>query len=219
MRAIILAAGRGERMLPLTRTTPKPMLQVGGKPLIQYQVERLVAAGISDMVINHAIMGEQIEAYLGDGRQFGASIRYSAEGDTPLDTAGGIKQALALMGEDPFIAVNADIWTDYPFQQLISRIGAQAHVVLTDNPPHHAEGDFCLEDGRVSNWKGTRLTFTGIGVYQPRLFGRVDRPVFALGELLRQAIEANEVTGEYYGGLWVDIGTPDRLDQLRESLK
>ena len=206
-------------MLPLTKTIPKPMLQVGRKPLIQYQVERLVEAGISDIVINHAVMGEQIESYLGDGRRFNARIRYSAEGETPLDTAGGIKHALPLLEANPFIAVNADVWTDFPFQQLLSRTGALAHLVLTANPPHHPRGDFYLEDGKVSNDRGIRLTFAGIGVYQPRLFDRLEQPVYALGELLRQAIEGNEITGEYYQGVWMDIGTPERLGQLQEYYK
>ncbi len=214
MRAMILAAGRGERMRPLTATLPKPMLLVHGKPLLQHHVEALARAGFTDLVINHARFGEQIEAWFADGANYGVSIRYSTEGDSPLGTGGGIMRALPLLGDDPFLVVNGDIWTDFPLQTLKTRGAAQAHLVLVPNPAHHREGDFALRDGEASDSGEPRYTFSGIGVYHPDLFHPMGEPVFPLAPLLRRAMEQRQVTGELYNGRWSDIGTPARLAEL-----
>ncbi|NIN34882.1 MAG: nucleotidyltransferase family protein [Gammaproteobacteria bacterium] len=219
MKAMILAAGRGERMRPLTDTIPKPMLPVNGKPLIQYHVERLVMAGINDIVINHSWMGEKIESFLGDGHRFNASIRYSPEGGLPLETAGGIRRALPLLGKSPFIAVNADVWTDYPFDSLAIGPDDLAHLVLVRNPTHHPEGDFCLHGDRVRLGPGPRLTFAGIGAYHPDLFTDLPEEIYPLGPLLREAISEENVSGEEYRGVWQDIGTPERFNQLQSADK
>ena len=215
MRAMILAAGRGERMRPLTNSCPKPLLQVNNKPLIRYLVESLVREGINEIVINHGVMGKQIEACLGDGRQFGANIVYSAEGDTPLETGGGIFQALSLLGDEPFITLNADIWTDYPFGKLPNDPAGLAHLVLVDNPAHNFAGDFVLSERHVENTGQKKLTFSGIGVYSSELFAGCKPGVFPLVPLLRQAADKGQVTGEYFQGDWVDVGTPERLESLR----
>jgi MurNAc alpha-1-phosphate uridylyltransferase len=217
MMAMLLAAGRGERMRPLTDLTPKPLLQVGGKPLIVWHIERLVDAGITDIVINHAHLGKKIEQALGDGSRFGATIRYSDEG-TALETAGGIAFALQLLGEQPFAVVNGDIWCDYDFARL-SGLAANmrqdnAHLVLVNNPPQHPHGDFGLRDGRVTD-SGPKLTFSGIGLYRPELFMHIPRGSKApLAPLLREQIAAGRVSGEYHRGLWFDVGTPQRLAEL-----
>ncbi|GAB4124799.1 MAG: nucleotidyltransferase family protein [Sideroxydans sp.] len=224
MRAMILAAGRGERMRPLTDHTPKPLLQAGGKPLIVWHIERLVRAGITDLVINHAHLGAQIEQMLGDGRQFGAIIRYSAEG-TALETAGGIAFALPLLGDAPFAVVNGDVYCDYDFSRLpvaaaaLADRGDMAHLVLVDNPQHHPEGDFGLQGSRITG-DGPRLTFAGIGLYQPQLFAAIPPGSKApLAPLLRQQIAAGRVGGEHFQGRWVDVGTPQRLDELDKQLR
>jgi N-acetyl-alpha-D-muramate 1-phosphate uridylyltransferase len=229
MLAMILAAGRGERMRPLTDHTPKPLLQAGGKPLIVWHIERLAGAGITDLVINHAHLGAQIEQVLGDGRQFGATIRYSDEG-TALETAGGIAFALPLLGDEPFAVVNGDIYCDYDFSQLPARAAAMvasanmAHLVLVDNPEHNLKGDFGLHDGRVSNSvlspQHSALTFSGIGLYQPALFALIPRGTKAsLAPLLREQIALGKVSGEHHRGVWVDVGTPQRLDELDKQLR
>ncbi len=229
LRAMILAAGRGERMRPLTDRTPKPLLQAGGKALIVWHIERLVAAGISDLIINHAHLGIQIERALGDGSQFGAHIRYSDEG-TALETAGGIAFALPLLGDEPFAVVNGDIYCDYDFSHLQARAAAfansndMAHLVLVDNPVHNPKGDFGLSAGRVSNSAlGTQhsaLTFSGIGLYKPVLFADIVRgSKAALAPLLRAQIAQGRVSGEHHHGNWVDVGTPQRLDELDKQLR
>ena len=218
MRAMILAAGRGERMRPLADSTPKSMLKVNDKPLIQYHIENLVSAGSNQIVINHACRGEQIETFLGDGQRFGARISYSAEGSKPLETGGGIFKALSLLGDDPFIVINSDIWTDYPINQLPTDPVGVAHLVLVDNPPHNSKGDFTLDNGYVRQKGEERYTFSGIGVYRPVLFTNCINGVFPLLPLLQEAIAQNKVTGEYYSGTWIDIGTPDRLYELREKI-
>lgn len=228
MRAMILAAGRGERMRPLTDHTPKPLLQAGGKPLIVWHIERLVRAGITELVINHAHLGMQIERELGDGSRFGATIRYSDEG-TALETAGGIAYALPLLGEDIFAVVNGDVYCDYDFARLPSLAARMqltddsAHLVLVDNPEHHPDGDFLLQDGRlVSSAPATRhaaLTFSGIGLYRPELFARIQRGTrAALAPLLREQIALGKVSGEHHHGSWVDVGTPQRLEALDRQL-
>lgn len=216
MKAMILAAGRGERMRPLTEHTPKPLLRVGGKALIEYHIESLIAAGIEEIVINHAWLGEQIEKTLGSGERFGINLRYSAEGNA-LETAGGIIRALPLLG-DIFIALNADIWTDYPLGELPDSPEGLAHLVMVDNPPHHTQGDFALQDGRLNVEASPRLTFSGIGVYRAELFAGLTDGVRPLGPLLRKAMQAGKVSGEHYHGQWMDVGTPERLAELDRQL-
>lgn len=226
MKAMILAAGRGERMRPLTDQTPKPLLEVGGKALIEYHLQALVEAGITEVVINHAWLGEQIEARLGDGQQFGLSIQYSVERPAALETAGGIVQALPLLGNDPFIVINGDVWCDYPVQQLVdieSKLdgdddGYLAYLILVDNPPQHPEGDFALHGQQVLD-KGThKLTFSGLGLYRPALFSGLTPGVRPLAPLLRAAMQEGKVRGEHYQGRWFDIGTPERLTALDKIL-
>ena len=229
---MLLAAGRGERMRPLTDHTPKPLLQAGGKPLIMWHIEKLVRAGITDLVINHAHLGAQIEAALGDGSRFGAQIRYSPEA-TALETAGGIAYALPLLGEEPFAVINSDIYCDYDFSQLaahaaaLNTCGDSAHLVLVNNPVHHPGGDFGLLAGRVTNpapsildLQSTILTFSGIGIYRPALFASIVRgSVAPLAPLLRAQIALGKVSGEHYTGRWIDVGTPQRLEQLDNELR
>ncbi len=217
MKAMILAAGRGERMRPLTDTTPKPLLTVAGKALIEYHIEALVKAGITEWVINHAYLGEQIEQYLGDGARYGGSISYSPE-TTALETAGGIKQALPLLGDEAFVVVNADVWTDYDFNHLHDIRVEKAHLVLVGNPTHNPAGDFLLQGGQVqAEGAGERLTFAGISVVHPSLFDGFDDTVLALKVPLLQAMAEGAVSGEYYAGRWVDVGTPPRLAQLNNE--
>lgn len=216
MKGLILAAGRGERMGPLTADRPKPLLEVGGRPLIEHTVRRLVAAGVRELVVNHARFGEQIEAALGDGDRFGAHIEYSSEGAAPLGTGGGILRALPLVGSAPFVVVNADVWTDYPYQGLPAEPEGLAHLVLVDNPPHNPAGDFALDGGRVWLNAEPRLTFSGIAVYRPELFDGAVPGEFGLAPLIRHAASQRLVSGEHYRGLWVDVGTPDRLAAVRD---
>ncbi len=218
--AMVLAAGRGERMRPLTDTTPKPLLQVGAEPLIGWHLRRLAAAGVRRVVVNHAHLGAQIEARLGDGAAWGVQLAYSAEPGA-LETAGGIATALPLLGEGPFMVVNGDVYTDYPFARLLARApqldanGVLAHLVLVANPEHNPKGDFALDaDGRVHDAPG--LTFSGIGVYHPALFADTPAHVPAkLAPLLRAAMARGQVSGECWDGQWLDVGTPARLDDAR----
>ncbi len=215
---MILAAGRGERMRPLTDHAPKPLLTVGSRRLIEYHLGALVAAGITDIIINHAYMGQMIEATLDDGSQYGAHIRYSSEG-TALETGGGIFKALPLLGVAPFIVVNGDIWTDYPFAMLPKNPQGLAHLVLVPNPTYHRSGDFSLHAGRVSGANDEpKLTYSGIGVYRPEFFEGCVAGAFPLAPLLRRAMAAGHVTGEHYLGEWHDIGTPERLTALDRQL-
>jgi len=216
--AMILAAGRGERMRPLTDSTPKPLLCAGGKPLIVWHIERLAAAGIHELVINHAHLGEQIEQLLGDGRRWGIHIRYSREGEgQALETGGGIFKALPLLGERPFLVVNGDIWCDCDFACIRPANDALAHLLLVDNPPHHPEGDFGLVGDRVVEL-GPLLTFSGIGIYDPALFADSAPGAFPLAPLLRRAMAEGRVSGEHFQGSWVDVGTPQRLRELDSRL-
>lgn len=217
MRAMILAAGRGARMRPLTDTRPKPLLEVGGKALIVWHIERLVAAGITELVINHAHLGRQIELALGDGAAWGVRIRYSPEREA-LETGGGIRQALPLLGDAPFLVVNGDIWCDFELHGLVREPAGLAHLVLVDNPAHHPDGDFHLVGGDVREQGGPRLTFSGIGVYRPVLFAGEPPGTFPLAPLLRAAMRAGAVTGEHHAGCWTDVGTPARLAALRQQL-
>ena len=223
MKAMILAAGRGERMRPLTDTTPKPLLQVGREPLIGWHLRRLTAAGIREIVINHAWLGQQIEDTLGDGAAYGVQITYSAEGSQGLETAGGIATALPLLGSDPFLVINGDILTDIDFSVAVRQSetllsGGLAYLWLTANPPHNPAGDFSLlSDGLIrSEGGGERLTFSGCGLYKSELFAETTPHRAAkLAPLLREAMTAGKVRGHYHNGLWLDVGTPARLDEAR----
>lgn len=215
MKVMILAAGRGERMRPLTDHTPKPLLRAGGKPLIVHHIERLAAAGLRDLVINHAHLGGQIVDALGDGSRYGVSIHYSAESEA-LETGGGIFQALRLLGEAPFMVVNGDIWCDFDPASLQLTAGDLAQLLLVDNPGHNPEGDFGLEAGRVSNAR--RFTFSGIGIYSPELFASCHAGRFPLAPLLREACDAGRVGGQLHHGQWLDVGTPERLAELDARL-
>lgn len=210
MKAMIMAAGRGERMRPLTDNTPKPLLTVGGRPLIAYLIEALVRAKFSELVINHSHLGTELERTIGDGSKYGARIYYSAEPEGALETGGGIYRALPLLG-DAFVVVNGDVWTDYPFDRLRQPPTGLAHLVLVKNPEHHPEGDFALVQGVVRERGVSRLTFAGIGVYRAALFAGCTPGRFPLAPLLRRAIGSGQVTGECYEGRWIDVGTPERL--------
>lgn len=226
MKAMILAAGRGERLRPLTDATPKPLLRAGGKALIVWHLERLATAGWRDVVVNHAHLGRQIEAALGNGSAFGLNIAYSPEPVGALETAGGMAAALPLLGEQPFLAVNGDIWCDWDFSRAAVMAQSQdqrlAHLLLVDNPSHHPGGDFCLDQGRVrSAAAGAQrsLTYAGIGVFWPAFFVNVPAgAVMKLRPLLDAGIARNIVTGERHGGRWIDVGTPERLAELDTEL-
>jgi MurNAc alpha-1-phosphate uridylyltransferase len=214
MKAMILAAGRGERMRPLTDHTPKPLLQVAGKPLIVHTINQLVAAGFNDIVINHAHLGYQIEAALGDGREFGTHIAYSPESEA-LETAGGIINALPLLGNAPFLVINGDIATDFPFAELKNLTVDLAHLVLVTNPEHHQNGDFSVDNnGCVSDNGIEKFTFSGIGIYHPDLFKDIPLGKSKLAPLLRAGMAERRVSGQKYTGFWMDIGTPERLQEL-----
>lgn len=220
MKAMILAAGKGERLRPLTLHTPKPLVRVGGVPLIEYHLQALAAAGFTEIVINHAWLGQQIEDHLGDGSRFGVSIRYSAEGE-PLETGGGIFKALPLLGDKPFAVVNGDIWTDYSFAGLRTPLTGLAHLVLVDNPAHHPTGDFCLAGTQVLDAQpgSDTLTYSGIAVLSPELFEGAEAGAFKLAPLLRNAMAAGRVTGERLQGHWVDVGTHERLAEVESLIK
>lgn len=221
MKAMILAAGKGERMRPLTLATPKPLLRAAGKPLISYHLDNLRRAGIREVVINHAWLGDQIEETLGNGEQFGLSIQYSREGE-PLETAGGIVRALPLLADDKsdwILVINGDIWSDFDLAQLTPPADADALLVVTDNPPHNAEGDFHLTDqGRLIDDGPARLTFTGISLLHRRLFRGLTDRAGKLGPVLRKAMGEGRVEGLYHPGQWVDVGTPERLKALDRQL-
>jgi len=216
MKAMILAAGRGERMRPLTDATPKPLLRIGGQTLIEHHIHALSQGGITELVINHAHLGEQIVKALGDGDAYGVSIQYSPEPDAALETGGGVYNALPLLGDAPFVVVNADIWTDYRFDGLPQTPAGMAHLVMVDNPEHHPGGDFSLSNDQLSQQGPHMLTFSGIGVYRPALFADCTPGAFPLGPLLRAAMDREEVSGEQYTGRWFDIGTPERLDAVND---
>ena len=220
MKAMILAAGKGERLRPLTLHTPKPLVRAAGVPLIEYHLRALAAAGFSELVINHAWLGQQIEDHLGDGSRFGVSIRYSPEGE-PLVTGGGIFKALPLLGDEPFLVVNGDIFTDYAFAQLRKPLAGLAHLVLVDNPAHHPQGDFLLTGGQVSDGQGAgeRLTYSGLAVLSPQLFEGCEPGAFKLAPLLRQAMARGLVSGERHAGRWIDVGTHERLADVERVLQ
>lgn len=218
---MILAAGRGERMRPLTLERPKPLLQVGGMPLIVHHLRALAMAGLRDIVVNVSWLGAQIRSELGDGSRYGVRVDFSDEGPEPLETGGGIFRALPLLGPDPFVVLNGDIWTDFPFAHLRGRLapGDLAHLVLVPNPEHNREGDFTLQDGRIVASDRGRSTFSGIGVYRPQLFAGCEDGIFKLAPLLRTAATSGRVSGEVFRGEWLDIGTPRRLEELDARLR
>lgn len=222
MKAFILAAGRGERMRPLTDTTPKPLLIAGGKPLIVWHLERLAAAGFHEVIINHAHLGAQIEAVLGDGRQFGLAITYSPEPPGALETAGGIAHALPLLGKNPFLLINGDIWCDWDVRGAHALAQRHAHLVLTDNPPHHPGGDFCLDGELVKqalHCQSNTLTYAGIAIFSPTFFANVPHgAAMKLRPLLDASIAEKTISGEHHAGRWVDVGTPQRLAELDQEL-
>ena len=221
MKTIILAAGRGERMQPLTDTTPKPLLKAGKKRLIEYTIDALVQAGLRDIVINHAHLGAQFPATLGDGKRYGARIQYSDEHEGRLETAGGIINALPLLGEAPFLVVNGDIWTDYPFAHLANKTLTETqrcHLILVANPEHNPKGDFALSSGLLSDMGSEKYTYSGVGLYHPALFANLPAKSMPLKPILMKAIELNQAYGEIYQGQWSDIGTVSRLNALSEQL-
>ena len=218
---MILAAGRGERMRPLTLARPKPLLEAGGAPLIVHHLRALAAAGFEDVVVNLSWLGLQVREALGDGSRYGLRIHYSDEGPEPLETGGGIFRALPLLGEGPFLVLNGDVWTDLDCARLRGRLapGDLAHLVLVPNPAHNPAGDFVLERGRIVEREGERLTFSGAGVYRAALFDGCPDGVFKLAPLLRAAARAGRVSGELHEGAWLDIGTPERLAELDARLR
>jgi MurNAc alpha-1-phosphate uridylyltransferase len=218
MKAMILAAGRGERMRPLTDHTPKPLLRIGDKALIAYHLEALARGGFDEVVINVAHLSGQIRNALGDGQAWGLRIRYSDEGREALETGGGILHALPLLGDGPFLVVNGDIYCDCPLRPRALAPGDLAHLVLVDNPPHHPKGDFALDAGRLRNQGGRRLTFAGIGYYRAGLFSDCRPGKFPLAPLLRAAADGDRISAEHQLGVWSDIGTPQRLEALDSTL-
>jgi MurNAc alpha-1-phosphate uridylyltransferase len=220
MKAMILAAGRGERMRPLTDSVPKPLLPVGGKPLIRFHIDALAAGGVRDIVINLAWLGAKVRDALGDGSASAVSIRYSDEGDAALETGGGIFNALPLLGDEPFIVVSGDVWSDYALGQLTSRLrpGDLAHFVLVPNPEYHRRGDFGLRDGRIID-DGERLTYANIGVFRREFFAGCTAGKFPLAPLMRERIREGRVSGEFHCGRWFNIGTPAQLAELDRDLR
>ena len=218
---MVLAAGRGERMRPLTLARPKPLLEASGTPLIVHHLRALAAAGFEDVVVNLSWLGGQIREALGDGTRHGLRIHYSDEGPEPLETGGGIFRALPLLGDGPFLVLNGDTWSDIPYVDLRERLAPAdlAHLVLVPNPTHNADGDFVLERGRIVETPGDRLTFSGVGLYRAELFEGCRDGVFKLAPLLRAAVRDGRVSGELHDGSWLDIGTPERLAELDARLR
>ena len=215
MRAMILAAGRGERLRPLTDRVPKPLVEICGKPLIEHHMENLAAAGFRDIVINQGHLGDQLRQTIGDGSRWEVTIHWSDEQPSALETGGGIFQALPMLGPAPFLVVNGDIWTTYPVEKLRAVKCDWAHLVLIPNPKHHPLGDFALEGARVRNDGAQKVTFSGIAVYHPRFFARCVPGKFSVVPLMRAAIDAHIVTGELFNGPWGDVGTLERLQEVR----
>jgi MurNAc alpha-1-phosphate uridylyltransferase len=231
MKALVFAAGLGERMRPLTDHTPKPLLEAGGKPLIAWHLERLAAAGATDVVVNTSWLADQFPRALGDGARWGLNLHFSYEGDTPLETGGGMLHALPLLGDAPFLLVNGDIWCDVDLGRLPTAPAGLAHLVMVDPPDHAPRGDFVLRaDGRLEDVEGPRLTYAGVAVYRPEILdgwqaiagNREDAhrspPRFPLAPILKARMAQGQVTGEHHRGRWTDVGTPARLEQLRADL-
>ena len=219
MKAMVLAAGRGERMRPITDTLPKPLVPVAGKPLISYHLERLAAAGVRDVVVNLSWLGERIRAGLGDGGDYGLSISYSEEGPVPLETGGGIFKALPLLGPGPFLVVNGDTWSDIDYSRLALEDGANGRIVLVQNPTHNLRGDFGVEGDVVVDRPTDRFTYSGVGVYRPEFFDGCSPGRFPMLPLLKRAIAARILRGEVHGGEWCDVGTPERLASLDAEVR
>jgi N-acetyl-alpha-D-muramate 1-phosphate uridylyltransferase len=220
MKAMVLAAGRGERMRPITDHIPKPLVPVAGKPLIAYHLESLARAGIRDIVINLAYRGAQIREALADGSRYGVRIAYSEEGPDPIETGGGLFKALPLLGPEPFLVVNGDVWTDFDFTRLPALDeGALARLVMVPNPPHIARGDFGLEGDYLTEGDANRCTYSGIGIFSSELFSGCQPGKFPLLPLFRRAISARRLRGQLHSGIWLDIGTPERLVALEDQLR
>lgn len=228
MNALIFAAGKGERMRPLTEHTPKPLLRVGGKRLIEWHIEKLASLGCQNIVINTSWLAECFQPALGDGSHYGVRLHYSYEGPEPLETGGGMAMALRHLGDAPFIAVNGDVFCDYDFASLPRQAKGLAHLVMVNNPEHNPNGDFALSpDGLLHSEGENRLTFSGIGIYRPELLlqcqhewavAGVEYPRFKLAPILRRAMHAQKITGEHFSGQWTDVGTPERLAELDAAL-
>jgi len=215
MKAMILAAGRGERMRPLTDNTPKPLIQAGKYRLIEYHLFNLKKAGFKDVVINVAWLGQQIIDYLGDGSKYGLNIKYSDEGEHVLETGGGIFKALPLLGDEPFLVINGDVWTDYPYQKLKDlNPEGMAHLVLVNNPQHNPEGDFYLSQNKLTETGQQKYTFSGVGVYKTVFFDGQTNEKFPLAPIIKKHINDGAINGELFEGKWDDIGTAERLDEL-----
>lgn len=218
MKAMILAAGRGERLRPLTNETPKPLIPVAGKSLIEYHLQNLGNAGFKDIVINTAWLAEKIHQQLGDGKKYGVNIQYSNEG-TALETAGGIINALPLLDDEPFLVVNGDIWCDFDFSHMPAlKTGIEAHLVLVENPEHNGKGDFCLQHGLIKNSGDCMLTYSGIGIYTAAFFAGQPPGALPLAPILRNKCEQGLVSGQFHDGLWTDVGTIERLQELEKQL-
>jgi MurNAc alpha-1-phosphate uridylyltransferase len=219
MKAMILAAGRGERLKPLTNTIPKPLLKAGSRSLIEYHLVNLRNAGVSDVVINIAWLGELIKKKLGDGQNYNLNISYSDEGDCALETAGGIIKALPMLGNEPFLVVNGDIWSDYDFRLLVDKkLQGEAHLVLVENPDHNKEGDFALEKNLLKNSGDTMYTYSGIGLYSKQFFEGLSLEKSALAPIIRKKADRLLVAGSIHDGLWTDVGSIDRLEALNKNL-
>ncbi len=219
MKAMILAAGRGERMRPLTDSTPKPLLPIDEHCLIEHHLFNLHDAGFEEVVINVAWLGQQIIDTLGSGEKYGLNIVFSNEGEQALETGGGILNALPLLGDEPFLVINGDVWTDYPVQQLRARaLTAKAHLVLVNNPPHHPQGDFGIKEGLLQDDVQHKFTYSGIGIYSADFFQQNECGKFPLAPMIRQYISQQQISGEVYQGAWWDIGTPQRLQHLQQFL-
>ena len=220
MKAMILAAGRGERMRPLTDATPKPLLLAGSRRLIEYHLENLAKAGFKDVIINVAWLGQQIIDTIGNGEKYKLNIHYSNEGDQALETGGGIYNALPLLGNEPFLVINGDVWTDYPFEKLRSyKLKDKAHLVLINNPEHNPKGDFSINGDRLLSDVSEKFTFSGIGIYSKEFFTTTSsKGKYPLAPMIRSYIDSNEISGEVYPGKWIDIGTPQRLKSLTKLL-
>lgn len=221
MKAMILAAGRGSRMRPLTDNQPKPLLPVNGKPLLAYHLEKLAKVGVHQVIINHAWHGEQIKDFVGDGSQWGLQVLLSAEPEGGLETAGGIIKALPLLGDEPFWVVNGDIWTDWDYHDLPTRLepGQLAHLIMVDNPVHHPQGDFAIENGLLVSHGEERKTFSGVGLYRKELLAPYSRGKQALKPFFDKAVMEKKLAASCFGGQWTDVGTPERLRQLNQQME
>lgn len=219
MKVMILAAGRGERMGQLTDACPKPLLKVAGKSLIEHHIEALRKQGFTEFVINVAYLGHQIKSTLGDGQQWGVQIKYSDEGVQALETGGGLFNALPLLGEEPFLVVNADVWTNFPYATLRNKTDKKIHLVLVENPSHNTTGDFCLEGSAVVPQGLDCYTYSGVGVFTPSIFEEQTGGVFPLAPLIRDEVSRHAVSGQLHQGVWIDVGTPERLADVEKTLR